>query len=132
MTPEAAPTILVIEDYSDTRELLSSLLRQKGYEVIQAVNGKEGLLTASEKHPDLILMDLALPEMDGVEATRRIHEVPKLSQIPIFAVSAYVTEEVKADVRAAGCMAVFAKPIDFEALLKKIEETLSSRSEPPI
>ena len=127
MTPDAAATILVIEDYSDTRELLSSLLRLKGYEVIQAENGKEGLLTASEKHPDLILMDLALPEMDGVEATRRIHEVPKLSQIPIFAVSAYATEEVKADVRAAGCVEVFQKPIDVEALLKKIKETLSSR-----
>jgi CheY-like chemotaxis protein len=132
MTAEAAPTILVIEDYSDTRELLSSLLRQKGYEVIQAENGKEGLLTASERHPDLILMDLALPEMDGVEATRRIHEVPKLSRIPIFVVSAYVTEEVKADVRAAGCMEVFAKPIDVEALVKKIKETLSSRPAPPI
>jgi CheY-like chemotaxis protein len=127
MTADAAPTILVIEDYSDTRELLSSLLRRNGYEVIQAENGKEGLLRASERHPDLILMDLALPEMDGVEATRRIHEVPKLSRIPIFVVSAYVTEEVKADVRVAGCMEVFAKPIDVEALLKKIKETLSSR-----
>ena len=132
MAPDTAATILVIEDYSDTRELLSSFLRRKGYEVIQAENGKEGLLTASERHPDLILMDLALPEMDGVEATRRIHEVPKLSQIPIFVVSAYVTEEVKADARAAGCTEVFAKPIDVEALLKRIAETLSTRPAPPI
>ncbi len=113
-------TILVIEDYPDIRQLLSSLLRKKGYEVIEAENGKEGLLLASQKHPDLILMDLALPEMDGVEAARRIHEVPKLSEIPIFVVSAYLTEEVKADARAAGCTEVFTKPLDVERLLKKI------------
>src|SRR5438105_495200 len=97
-----APTILVIEDYPDTRELLSSLLRRKGYEVVEAENGKEGLLIASRKNPDLILMDLALPELDGVETAQRIHKVPKLSQTPIFVVSAYVTEEVMADAFAAG------------------------------
>jgi CheY-like chemotaxis protein len=128
MTPESAPTILVIEDYSDTRELLSSLLRRKGYNVLEAENGKEGVLEATYRNPDLILMDLALPEMDGVEAAELIHRVPKLSQTPIFVVSAYATEEVKADALAAGCTEIFTKPIEVEALLEKIRETLGPGS----
>ena len=124
MTP-TAPTILVIDDYSDARELLSTFLRGKGYNVIEAEDGVEGLLKATANYPDLILMDLALPEMDGVETARRIHAQPKLSRVPIFVVSAYITEDIRADVLDAGCTAVFGKPIDDEALLKAIGSTLS-------
>jgi CheY-like chemotaxis protein len=124
-TATAAPTILVIEDYSDTRELLSVLLRRKGYNVIEAEDGVEGLLKASGHYPDLILMDLALPEMDGVEVARHIRAQPKLSRIPIFVVSAYATEDIKQEVLAAGCTEVFGKPIDDEALLKIISYALS-------
>ena len=120
-----APTILIIEDYSDTRELLSALLRSKGYNVIEAEDGLEGLLKATGMYPDLIIMDLSLPEMDGVEAARRIHTQAKLSHIPIFVVSAYLTEDVKADVRAAGCVEVFPKPFDADLLLAKIQTTLT-------
>lgn len=120
-----APTILIIEDYSDTRELLSALLRNKGYNVLEAEDGLEGLLKATAMYPDLIIMDLSLPEMDGVEAARRIHTQAKLSHIPIFVVSAYLTEEVKADVRAAGCVDVFPKPFDADLLLAKIRNTLA-------
>ena len=126
MSSEAAPTILVIEDYSDTRELLSVLLRRKGYNVIEAEDGLEGLLKAGGVYPDLVLLDLALPEMDGVEVARRIHEMPKLSQIPIFVISAYVTEEIKTDLRALGCVEVFKKPFDADVLLENISATLSS------
>lgn len=125
-----APRILVIEDYSDTRELLSMLLRRKGYDVIEAEDGVEGLLKASGGYPDLILMDLALPEMDGVEAARRIHQMPKLSNTPIVVLSAYLTEEVEADVRVAGCVATFGKPFDSDALLAKIQSTLDARQQP--
>jgi two-component system cell cycle response regulator DivK len=118
------PTILVIEDYVDTRELLVTLLQRRGYEVIAAEDGVEGLLKAGSAYPDLIIMDLSLPEMDGVEAARRIHAQAKLSHIPIFVVSAYLTEAVKADVRAAGCAEIFAKPFDAEVLLEKIAGTL--------
>jgi CheY-like chemotaxis protein len=131
MTPEPA-TILVIEDYSDTRELMSALLRRKGYNVVGAANGKEGLLEASRTHPDLILMDLALPEMDGVETAERIHAVPKLSETPIFVVSAYVTEEVKAAAIAAGCTEIFTKPIEVAELLERIREVLAFRYLPPV
>lgn len=120
----SAPTILVIEDYSDTRELLTALLHRNGYEVIEAEDGIEGLLKAGWMYPDLIIMDLSLPEMDGVEAARRIHEQAKLSRIPIFVVSAYLTEAVEKDVRAAGCVAVFSKPFDADELLEKIGTTL--------
>lgn len=118
-------TILVIEDYTDTRELLTALLQRRGYNVIEAEDGVEGLLKAGWMYPDLIIMDLSLPEMDGVEAARRIHAQPKLSRIPIFVVSAYLTEAVKADVREAGCVEVFPKPFDAEALLDKISNALS-------
>jgi len=121
------PTILVIEDYSDTRELLSVLLRRHGYNVIEAEDGVEGLLKAGWVYPDLILMDLSLPEMDGVEVARRIHAQPKLSQVPIFVLSAYLTEEVKADTRAAGCIEAFTKPYDAEALLARIDATLNAQ-----
>jgi two-component system cell cycle response regulator DivK len=129
MSSAAAPakitsTILVIEDYSDTRELLSVLLRRHGYQVIEAEDGLEGLLKAGWVYPDLILMDLSLPEMDGVEVARRIHAQAKLAQVPIFVVSAYLTKDVVDDVRAAGCAEVFSKPFDAEALVRKIEEVV--------
>ncbi len=121
---KAAATILVIEDYSDTRELLSGMLRYKGFRVIEAEDGLEGLLKAGANYPDLIILDLALPEMDGVEAARRIHAQPKLAHTPIFVISAFVTPEVEADVRAAGCVEVFPKPFDVEQLMAKINATL--------
>lgn len=124
----SAPTILVIEDYPDTRELLSTLLQTRGYNVIEAEDGLEGLLKASGLYPDLIIMDLSLPEMDGVEAARRIHASPKLSRIPIIVVSAYLIGEVKADIRSVGCVAAFAKPFDTEALLEKVAITLQQHS----
>lgn len=130
MTPAqalAAPIILVIEDSSDTRELLSVLLHRQGYQVVQAKSGLEGLLKARGTYPDLILMDLALPEMDGIEAARRIHETPELSHVPIFVVSAYLNTEVEAEVRAAGCAEMFGKPFDFDSLLETISITLGER-----
>jgi len=119
-------TILVIEDYTDTRELLAALFQRHGYNVIEAEDGVEGLLKAGWLYPDLIIMDLSLPEMDGVEAARRIHAQAKLSQIPIFVVSAYLTEAVKADVRAAGCVEIFSKPFDAGDLVNKVAEALAT------
>ena len=121
------PTILIIEDYADTREMISILLRRKGYNVVEAEDGVEGLLKAAWQNPDLILMDLALPEMDGVEATRRIHSTPKLADIPIIVLSAYLNEAVERDVLAAGCVEMFPKPFDAESFLECIEVTLAKR-----
>jgi CheY-like chemotaxis protein len=120
------PTILVIEDYTDSRTLLSSLLRAKGYKVLEARDGKEGLLQANRITPDLILMDLAMPEMDGVEATRQLRLRHTLSRTPIFAISAYATADVKQDAMAAGCAEVFLKPLEIEKLLGKIRTALGA------
>jgi len=130
MTPAtalASPKILVIEDYTDTRELLSVLLHQQGYQVLQARSGPEGLLTACGALPDLVIMDLALPEMDGIEVARRIRETAGLSHVPIFIVSAYLTPAVQAEIRAAGCAEMFGKPCDFDSLLETIRITLGER-----
>jgi len=124
--PKPIQTILIIEDYSDTRELLCTLLRNQGYNVAEAEDGIEGILKAGWLYPDLILMDLSLPEMDGVEAAARIHAQAKLSRIPIFVVSAYLTEDVARAVRAAGCTEVFAKPFDSQVLLERIRVALGA------
>jgi two-component system, cell cycle response regulator DivK len=123
----ARPTILIIEDYSDTREMISILLQRRGYNVIEAEDGVEGLLKAGYECPDLILMDLALPQMDGVEATRRIHANPKLAEIPIIVLSSYLNDAVEKDVLAAGCVEMFPKPFDAESFLECIEITLAKR-----
>ena len=85
-------------------------------------------MQANRSNPDLILMDLAMPELDGVEATRQIRQRNVFSRTPIFAISAYATHDVKADALAAGCTEVFAKPIDLESLLGKIHSALESIS----
>lgn len=124
-------TILVIEDYSDTRMLLSALLRSHGYKVIEARDGKEGFIQANRVTPDLILMDLALPEMDGVETTRQIRLRHKLADIPIFVISAYATRDVRRDAILAGCTDVFGKPFDPGALLERIDGELKRRNGTP-
>lgn len=124
----ALSTILVVDDYADNRMLLSAWLRAKGYKVIEAKDGKEGLLQANRSHPDLILMDLAMPELDGIEATRQIRQRRAHSHTPIFAISAYATHDVKDDALAAGCNEVFAKPLDLPSLLGKIQSTLEQNS----
>ena len=120
------PTVLVIEDYEDTRQLISSILRKEGYRVIEAEDGLEGFLKATAGHPDLVITDLALPEMDGVETARRIHQTPKLARTPIFVVSALLTKEVEAEVRAAGCVAVFSKPFEVAELLGHVRSAVGS------
>ena len=124
MNRSGAPIILVIEDYSESRVLLSAWLRGKGYKVVEAKDGREGLLQANRVNPDLILMDLTLPEIDGIEATRQIRQRHVLAHTPIFAISAYATREVKADAIAAGCTEIFVKPLNLEALLNRIKATL--------
>ena len=122
---KATSTILVVDDYSDNRTLLSAWLRAKGYKVVEAQDGREGLLQANRSHPDLILMDLAMPELDGVEATRQLRQRRIFSRTPIFAISAYATHDVKADALAAGCTEVIAKPLDLASLLGKIQSALA-------
>ena len=127
MTKRETPLILVVEDYPDTRTLLSALLRSKGYMVVEAGDGKEGVQQANRTNPDLILMDLALPELDGVEATRQIRQRNVHSTTPIFAVSAFATSDVQQDALDAGCNEVFTKPLEIEPFLGRIRATLNAR-----
>lgn len=101
------------------------MLRRDGFHVIEAEDGVEGLLKAGASYPDLVIMDLALPEMDGVETARRIHQMPKLCRTPIFVVSALLTEEVEADVRAVGCVELFSKPFEVAELIGKVRVEVS-------
>lgn len=118
-----APTVLVVEDFEDNRFMMRRLLETSGYHVIEAVNGQEAVEAATRERPDLILMDLSLPMLDGLSATRRIREQDGLGRVPIVAVSAHDTTDFHADALAAGCNEYVTKPIDFdqlESLLKRL------------
>jgi two-component system cell cycle response regulator DivK len=116
-------TVMVVEDFEDNRFMMRRLLEMSGYRVLEAINGEEAVEIARREHPSLILMDLSLPLLDGLAATRRIRQVSELSHIPIVAVSAHDTADFHADALAAGCNDYVTKPIDFdqlEALLKRL------------
>ena len=116
--------ILVIEDQEDNRRIVRDLLTSVGYEIIEAVTGEEGV-TAAESHvPDLILMDIQLPGLDGYEATRRIKANPALLHIPIIAVTSYALSGDDVKAFAAGCNGYVSKPFSPRALLAKIREFL--------
>ena len=116
--------ILVIEDQEDNRAILRDLLTSVGYEILEAVNGEEGVRMAAAHRPDLILMDIQLPNIDGYEATRRIKAQELLRTIPIIAVTSYALSGDDVKAREAGCDAYVTKPFSPRALLAKIREYL--------
>ncbi len=109
-------TVLVVEDFEDNRFMMKRLLEMSGYRVIEAVNGQEAVDLAGSESPDVILMDLSLPVLDGLTATRRIRRNTALRKVPIVAVSAHDTADFQADALAAGCDEYVTKPIDFDQL----------------
>jgi two-component system, cell cycle response regulator DivK len=102
--------ILVVEDQPDNRRILRDMLGNAGYELIEAETGEEALIAVEAQRPDLILMDIQLPVMDGYEATRRIRSNPKLKSIPIIAVTSYALAGDEAKALAVGCNAYVTKP----------------------
>ena len=116
--------VLVIEDTEDNRQIIRDLLTSFDYELIEAVDGAEGVSMAQAHHPDLILMDIQLPVMDGYDATRRIRTIPELARIPIIAVTSYALSGDEAKTREAGCDGYIAKPFSPRQLLAKIREFL--------
>ena len=110
------PTVMVVEDFEDNRFMMRRLLEMSGYRVLEAVNGEEAVELAHRERPGLILMDLSLPQLDGLAATRRIRQYPELRDVPIVAVSAHDTADFHADALAAGCNDYVTKPIDFDQL----------------
>ena len=119
--------ILLVEDNEMNRDMLSRRLERKGYEVVIAVNGQEGVDLVSSTRPDLILMDLSLPIIDGWEATRRIKADPATASIPVIALTAHAMAEDRVKAMAAGCDDFDIKPVDLPRLLEKID-TLLRRS----
>jgi two-component system cell cycle response regulator DivK len=116
--------ILVVEDQEDNRRIVRDLLTSAGYEIIEAVTGEEGVKSAETHVPDLILMDIQLPGLDGYEATRRIKANTTLRQIPIIAVTSYALSGDDVKAFEAGCDGYVSKPFSPRALLAKIREFL--------
>jgi len=116
--------ILVVEDTEDNRHIIRDLLTSAGFEMIEAVTGAEGVEMAMQHRPDLILMDMQLPVLDGYEATRRIKAQQDLRHIPVIAVTSYALAGDEAKTKAAGCDAYVAKPFSPRQLLAKVREFL--------
>ena len=115
---DAAPlAVLVVEDFEDTRYLMRLELERRGFRVLEARNGEEGVELAARERPDIILMDIGLPLMDGIEATRRIRAQEDQRDLLIVALTAHHETEYRANALAAGCDAYLTKPIDFDWLI---------------
>lgn len=109
-------TVLLVEDTEDNRQMMRRLLEMSGFRVFEAINGKDAVKAAMEVRPEIILMDLSLPVIDGLAATRQIRNLPELNDVPIVAVSAHDTVDFHNDALEAGCNAYVTKPIDYPEL----------------
>jgi len=115
--------VLVVEDVDMNRELMVQLLEDK-YQVIEAVNGEEGVALARRERPDLILMDLSLPVMNGWDATRKLKANPELRLVPVIALTAHAMKGDKESAIAAGCDDYLVKPLDEDELMRKLSKYL--------
>jgi two-component system, cell cycle response regulator DivK len=120
-----AKRILVVEDQEDNRQILRDLLANAGYDMIEAEDGEQGVAAATRERPDLILMDIQLPVMDGYEATRRIRTNPDLKSVPIIAVTSYALAGDEDKALAAGCDGYVSKPYSPRQLLAKVRTYLA-------
>ncbi|HEY5903247.1 MAG TPA: response regulator, partial [Anaerolineales bacterium] len=119
-----------VEDNEMNRDMLSRRLQRKGYEVLIALDGEEGVKVAVAERPDLILMDMSLPVVDGWEATRRIKGLPQTASIPVIALTAHVMTGDRDKALEAGCDDYDSKPVEFERLLGKMQALLRGRERP--
>jgi two-component system cell cycle response regulator DivK len=119
--------ILIVEDYRDTRDVTEFILMETGHTVVSARNGPEGVSLARSTQPDLILMDLALPLLDGWRATRLLKADPRTRHIPVIAFTAQVDEEALGRALDAGCVAIVTKPFELEDLLGSVAGVLAQQ-----
>ena len=125
MKEQAEPqTVLLVEDTEDNRFMMRRLLEMTGYRVVEAMNGEEAVKLAKTESPNLILMDLSLPVIDGLAATRLIRKLPEFKSTPIIAVSAHDTTDFQSEAIEAGCNTYVTKPIDFNELEELIAKLL--------
>jgi CheY-like chemotaxis protein len=122
--------ILIVEDNEMNRDMLSRRLIRRGYEVVMAVNGEEGITAAKAEYPDLILMDMSLPVIDGWEATRRLKAEPNTRRIPVIGLTAHAMAGDREKVIDAGCDDYDTKPVELARLLQKIEALLHADNTP--
>jgi CheY-like chemotaxis protein len=122
---DGAPKVLLVEDTEDIRQMMRKLLELSGFQVVEATNGREAVEVAARVRPQIILMDLSLPFIDGIAATRQIRSLPGMSEVPIVAVSAHDTADFHSDARAAGCNVYITKPINYPELEAVVNGLLS-------
>jgi CheY-like chemotaxis protein len=127
-TKPQRPCVLLVDDYPDAREMYSEYLQYSGFDVIEAGNGIEALQQAVERSPDIILMDLSLPVMDGWEATRRLKADRRTARIPVVALTGHALAGISEGARRAGCDAFVTKPCLPEDLVKEIRKVLDQQS----
>ena len=120
------PKILLVEDNEMNRDMLTRRLNRNGFEVVVAVNGQEGVELASSARPDLILMDMSLPVLDGWEATKQVKANPQTARIPVIALTAHAMASDKDKALAAGCDEFDTKPVELPRLLEKINALLGA------
>ena len=120
--------ILIVEDQEDNRKILRDLLTSAGFDLVEAITGEDGVRLAEAERPDLILMDIQLPGLDGYEATRRIKANPALRHTPIIAVTSYALSGDDVKAREAGCDAYVTKPFSPRALLAKVRGYLPAEA----
>ncbi len=125
MRRKPAPTILVADDFEDMRAMLRLWLERRGYQVVEALDGEKAIEIARNKHPDLILMDIDMPQRSGISATYKIRKDPELRGIPILAITAYETADLHEDALKAGCLECLTKPVDTKRLEKLMRRLLS-------
>ena len=124
----ARPRVLLVDDYPDAREMYSEYLEFRGFEVVEAGNGMEALQRAADENPDIILMDLSLPVMDGWEATRRLKADKRTASIPVVALTGHALAGISEGARKAGCDAFVTKPCLPEDLVKEIRKVLDGQT----
>jgi two-component system sensor histidine kinase TorS len=123
---EKKPRILIAEDFEENRIALKLILKHAGFEVIEAEDGRQAVEAVRREKPDLVLMDVTLPEIDGLQATREIRDQAEFQRTPIIIVSAHDNEEIRRQAADAGGSGYISKPIEIEELKKLIESCLSA------
>jgi two-component system, cell cycle response regulator DivK len=124
------PRVLIVDDYPDAREMYSEYLQYSGFDVVEAQNGQEALQRAVDERPDIILMDLSLPVMDGWEATRRLKADKRTASIPVVALTGHALAGISDGAKKAGCDAFVTKPCLPEDLVKEIRKVLDDLATP--
>ncbi|MFS8636675.1 MAG: response regulator [Gemmatimonadota bacterium] len=126
---EKTKTILIVEDNEDNLMVYRTILEHVGYDVIEARDGEEGIARAREKHPDLILMDISIPRIDGWEATRRLKENEETRDIPIIALTAHALEEDREKALRVGCDGYLAKPVEPRRVVEEVKRYVGPAEE---